>query len=473
MKNKFKILYVSSEVSPFAGVGNLAEVAGTLPKYLKNLGHDVRVMMPNYKSINERKYVLRDVIRLKGLKISISGKTLQANGKSAFLPNSKVQIYFLDNKELFQRDGLYGAKPDILFDDNAERFLFFSLGCLETLKLLYWQPDIIHCNDWQTALIPALLKKHYLKDQFFQNTKTVFSLCSTARGNKTTTEAAKLAGISDILKDELSGDTFDFMACGLKNADIITISDGMISEQTRLDTSANKNVISVANGIDTQIWDAQNSKAVKHHFSDVDLTGKKDNKKVLQEQTGLAVDEKKPLLLVVSEWLSSTALDAVVQIAKSIIDTGAQLLFIGQAEKSKQSDIDKIVAKNAQTVKVEKRASDEGLQNVIAGSDVLLLPNEPGDGNNWGQLYALQYGTIPVVLHSILPSKSKANASLLQIGKLSADNVLKTIKQLVKDFEATTEWQQRVHSAMKSDFSWDNAIDGYIKSYQKVAAKKK
>jgi starch synthase len=469
MKNKFKILYVSSEVSPFAGYGNLSEVAGVLPKYLKNLGHDIRVMMPNYKSINERKYVLRDVIRLKGLKIDIAGNTMQANGKSAFLPNSKVQIYFLDNKEFFQRDGLYGINAHSMFEDNADRFLFFAIGCLETLKLLYWQPDIIHCNDWQTALIPALLQKRYKDDAFFENTQTVFSLFSIPEGSKISAASAKEAGIAKLLPEEVGDDNFDFAACGLKHADIVTVSDGLALEVN----SGTKKPVSVAIGIDGQIWDAENSKSVKHHFSDADLSGKNKNKSALQEQAGLPVDNSKPVVAVIPSWLSDKALQAVVEISDKITAGGAQLLFVGQGEKKIQSVIDKMVAASKKTAAVEKRASQSVIQNAIAGADILLLPNESGTGNNTGQLCALRYGTLPVVEHSVIPEKLKANEALLQIKKLSADNVLSIVVKSIENYKKTSEWQQRVHSAMKIDFSWDIAIDGYIESYQKVAAKKK
>jgi len=177
MKNNLNIFFVSSEVTPFTHPGELGDVSGSLPKYLKNLGHDIRVMMPNYKVVNKRKYVLRDVIRLQGLKIKVGEEVYEASAKSAFIPESKVQIYFLDNKHFFDRGGIYfDNKTGKAFKDNAERYIFFCIGCLETLKLLHWQPDIIHCNDWCTALIPALLKSVYAKDHFFKNTKTVLSI---------------------------------------------------------------------------------------------------------------------------------------------------------------------------------------------------------------------------------------------------------------------------------------------------------
>ena len=164
-----KICYVSSEVVPFAKTGGLADVAGALPIALKDLGQDVRLMMANYKSINERKFTLREVIRLKEVHVNLGQETKVVDGKTAFLPNSKVHVYFLHIPEYFDRKELYtDPTTGKDFEDNAERFAFFSKSVLETLKLLYWQPDIIHCNEWQTALIPFYLKTIYKNDDYDQ-----------------------------------------------------------------------------------------------------------------------------------------------------------------------------------------------------------------------------------------------------------------------------------------------------------------
>jgi starch synthase len=477
MKNKFKILYVASEVAPFPSVGKLADVAGALPKYLKNLGHEIRVMMPNYKSINERKYVLRDVIRLKGLKIPMAGQTLQVNGKSAFLPNSKVQIYFLDNSDFFERDGIYGSAKEPLFEDNASRFMFFALGCLETLKLLYWQPDIIHCNDWQTGLIPALLKTRYHDDAFFQNTRTVLSVCSSADDGKVPGDSARLAGVTDVLSDVSASQPFDFMACGLTHADVVTISDEVLlaGEPSHRDIAKKKknSVIMVRDGIDGQLWDAENGSEIEHHFSAAEPGGKTDNKKQILTQVGLRIDLEKPLLAVVPAWLSRAAFDAVLASSGDIAALGIPMVFVGPVEKDKQIKIDKIVKSNSDLFAFEKRASEAFMHAAIAGSDILLLPNEPGLGNNMGQLYALSYGTLPIVLHKTLSRKNAAAESVFEIGELSADKLLDAVKDAVAAYQKTTEWRKLQHSAMNTDFSWDRAIDGYVKSYQKVAAKKK
>jgi len=172
-----KVWYLSSEVSPFAKTGGLGDVTGAFPKALKMQDQEIRVIMPKYKSINERKYVLREVIRLKDIPVTINNVTRTINVKSAFLPDSKVQIYFVEIPELFSRSGIYtDSASGKDFPDNVERFAYFCKGALETLKILSWRPDVIHCNDWQTALLPYYLNTIYKDDDFLKGIKTVFTI---------------------------------------------------------------------------------------------------------------------------------------------------------------------------------------------------------------------------------------------------------------------------------------------------------
>ena len=175
--NQYKVWYLASEVSPFAKTGGLGDVTGSFPKALKTKNQEIRVIMPKYKSINERKYVLREVIRLKDIPVTINDVTRTINVKSAFLPDSKVQIYFVEIPEFFGRSGLYtDSATGKDFPDNAERFAYFCKGALETLKILSWRPDIIHCNEWQSALTPYYLNTIYKDDDFLQGIKTIFTI---------------------------------------------------------------------------------------------------------------------------------------------------------------------------------------------------------------------------------------------------------------------------------------------------------
>ncbi|MEK6571928.1 MAG: glycogen/starch synthase, partial [Bacteroidota bacterium] len=183
MSRPLNILFVSSEVEPFAKTGGLADVSGALPQAIKDLGHEIRIIMPKYRSVGQRKLRLHEVLRLKKIEVPIGQEVEKGSVKSCILTNTraKIQVYFLDNESLFDRSGLYGNSDSHKdYADNDKRFIFFCRGVLETLKRLGWQPDIIHCNDWQTGLIPAYLKTLYRSDPFFARVKTIFTVHNMA-----------------------------------------------------------------------------------------------------------------------------------------------------------------------------------------------------------------------------------------------------------------------------------------------------
>jgi starch synthase len=183
MLKPIDVLFVATEVDPFVKTGSVADLAGALPKSVKTLGHEIRVMLPGYGTINERRHHLHNLLRMKDIEVPVGNRIERAYVKSSYLncENKKVQVYFLSNDRYFNREGLY-ANPATkeYFPDNDERFIFFCRGVLETLKRLGWQPKIIHCNDWQCGLIPVYLKTIYKNDPYFQNIRTVFTAYSLA-----------------------------------------------------------------------------------------------------------------------------------------------------------------------------------------------------------------------------------------------------------------------------------------------------
>mgnify|MGYP006290846131 CR=1 FL=1 len=221
MKDRLRILMLSSEVAPFAKTGGLADVAGALPKKLHEMGHDVRVIMPRYGGISERKFVLRDVIRLKKIPVIMGGKEYAVSAKSAFIPDSKVQVYLLENKQYFGRKELYvDPKTGNGFDDNAERFILFCCAVIDTMRLLHWKPQVIHCNDWQTALVPWFLKHKFKDDEFFAETSTLLSIHNMAYQGDFPAKALSKSGCLDDLQDSgndqiIKYDKVNFLKAGL------------------------------------------------------------------------------------------------------------------------------------------------------------------------------------------------------------------------------------------------------------------
>jgi len=240
MSKPISILFVASEVEPFIKTGSIGDLAGNLPKAVKSLGHDIRVMLPGYGFINSRRFQIHNLLRMKDIDVPVANEMERAYVKSSYLSseNHKVLVYFLANDKFFSREGLYfHPETKKYFPDNDERFIFFCRGILETLKRLRWQPDIIHCNDWQCGLIPAYLKTVYKNDPFFKNVRTVFTAYSMAsHASFPLSSYAKTGLPPGLLPENGSGSTdrLNFLRAGLTFADMVTTFGSKAEKGIRL-----------------------------------------------------------------------------------------------------------------------------------------------------------------------------------------------------------------------------------------------
>ncbi len=490
MENQLKILYVSSEVAPFAKTGGLADVSGSLPKYVKEAGHDVRIVMPKYKFINERKYVLRDVIRLRDIKVPMGEKVITTSVKSAFLPNSKVQIYFVCHPDYFSRSGIYvDPETNADYPDNGERFAFFSRSILEILKTLHWQPDIIHCNDWQTALIPYFLKKYYKDNSFFEETRSLLTLHNLAFQGIFDKKILSFLGISDEEFDSDNSLEFfgkvNFLKSGILNADLLsTVSKTYAKEIQKSENygfglqnflkKRKKELFGIINGVDYDRWNPEVDKLIPHNYSINDLSGKLLNKKALLETVKLPFDEKIPVIGIVSRITDQKGFDLICESLEELAALDLQLIVLGIGEPKYQNLLEKAAKKNPRKIAVNF-SFDEKLSHLIeAGSDIFLMPSkfEPCGLN---QIYSLKYGTIPIVhetgglADTVKDFSEKSQKGFGFVFKeYSKDALLSTVKRSLKIFEDKDVWMKLVKRAMKQDFSWEKVLPQYLDLYQKM-----
>lgn len=227
MPKSLEVLFVATEAEPFVRTGSLANLAGSLPRSVKALGHDIRVMLPGYSLISNRRFQIHNLLRMRDIDIPVGNITERANVKSSYLngDNQKVQVYFLANDRYFNREGLYyHPETKKYFHDNDERFIFFCRGVLETLKRLHWQPRIIHCNDWQCGLIPVYLKTLYKDDPYFKNVRTVFTAYSLASHGSFPRSSFDKTGLPSSLCPEFAEQQarLNFLRAGLTYADVVT-----------------------------------------------------------------------------------------------------------------------------------------------------------------------------------------------------------------------------------------------------------
>ena len=496
MKNNFKIFYVSAEVTPFIKEQGVADTAGALPKALKDLGHDIRMMMPNYRSVNERKYILRDVIRLKEMSVQLGDKTINANGKSAFLPDSKVQIYFLDYKPFFDRNTIYrDPKTKKEYADNAERFSFFALGCLETLKLLHWQPDIIHCNDWATALIPFFLRTKYRDDPFFKNTKVLLTVHDLSEQGIFTSDRIDALGLSADQhyagsQIEVNG-KFNFLKAGVLCADSISLVGESFAKEVKKNADIafglgeiiqkrKRAVTGVDVGIDALAWNPEANSHFEHHFSATSLAGKGKSKAAFLEEHGLTQNEQLLFIVVMVNTQLINEFDKFEQFLADLLKLEAQVLVMGELTTKMQRALGRLAKQSGNRFACEAAPDEAFLHRSLAAADLLLqlgsIINLPVN-----HFHAMRYGTVPVVseksefsalINDYNQKVSIANGFLVP-EKASAKQIQKIVQQAVGLFAQKSKWQKLVKNAMKQDNSWHSIAESHTKIYSHLLGRNK
>ena len=229
MSNKFRILYVASEINPFLQTSEVAELVRKLPQAMQERGMEIRILVPRFGLINERKNRLHEVVRLSGINIAVGEEEKPLVIKVASIPNAKLQVYFIDNEDYFHRKYVFYDKENNFYEDNDERAIFFCKGVLETVKKLGWAPDVVHCNDWITSLIPMYLKTTYKNDPIFKNAKSVFTVYDTPFSHKfdgDLLDKVKMMDIDDSALSPLkSGDFEGFVKVGIEYADAVIKSE--------------------------------------------------------------------------------------------------------------------------------------------------------------------------------------------------------------------------------------------------------
>jgi starch synthase len=223
--SKLKILYVASEINPFLQYSEVGNLLRKLPQAMQERGFEVRILIPRFGLINERRNRLHEVVRLSGINIPVGDEEKPLSIKVASIPNAKLQVYFIDNEDYFNRKSVFHDKSENLHDDNDDRVIFFCKGVMETVKKLEWAPDIIHCNDWMTSLIPLYLKTRYKLDPIFKNAKSVFTVHNNPlnfKFGKDLMSKVKMLDIEDTMLSHLKTADYEaFVKMGIEYADAV------------------------------------------------------------------------------------------------------------------------------------------------------------------------------------------------------------------------------------------------------------
>lgn len=492
MKGRLRILYLSSEIAPFAKTGGLADVASALPKALHEMGHEIRLMMPKYGCINERKYTLREVIRLKNVPVKSGDGQVITGVKSAFLPDTKVQIYFLDYKPAFGRHQLYvDPKTKTDFIDNAERFAIFSRGVLETLKILHWEPNVIHCNDWQTSLIPILLKTEYANDPFFKKMTTLLTIHNLAYQGVFNSDVLAQIALSDQLLTEGSDFEFygkvNFLKAGILNADMLTTVSDKYAQEVQSDpefgcglegvlSGRKDSFVGILNGVDYDLWNPETDELIPQNYSITNLDKKIENKKALLKKNNLEFKERTPVIGMISRLADQKGFDLIADALDDLMKLNIQMVILGTGDARYHEMFETLRVKFPQKLAVNLKYDNELAHLIEAGSDMFLMPSryEPCGLN---QMYSLKYGTVPIVrttggladtIEEFDLENDRGNGFVFK--EYSSQEMLKAIKRAVDLYVDQDVWQDLRKKGMRQNFSWQTSAEKYIKLYSKIEA---
>ncbi len=485
-----KIAFASSEIIPFAKTGGLGEVSGTLPIELEKLGHEVKVFMPKYYQVNEYEYNHHYDSLIGELKITTGGYEHSVHAFYGKLPNSNVDAYFIHYPNFFHRSKIYTEDWD-----EDERFILFSKAVIQILQKLGWAPDILHANDWQTGLLPVLLRETYGWDSLFHKTKTVFTIHNIGYQGRFSLESYKRAELPPHLYENggiLSHENdSNFMKAAIMYSDVInTVSETYAKELLTKEHGYGmdgylwqryNDYYGIINGVDYEIWSPEKDKHITCNYSMNDLSGKLENKITLLNKLELVFNKNIPLIGVISRLVSQKGVDIIVEALPELLGLDIQMVVLGSGKKHFEEYFKQFSKIVPSKLKVHIGYSEELSHQIEAAADIFLMPSlyEPCGLN---QIYSLKYGTVPVVrktggLADTVQDWNEYNANGQDIGngfsfnEYSAKALMHSVKRAINDFHNKPVWHKIQMNGMVKDYSWESSAKKYIELYKKALSK--
>lgn len=494
MPKGLNILFCTSEVTPYSKTGGLADVSNSLPQELNALGHAVRIITPKYGSLDERKLRIYEIKRLTGIEVPVGDRIAICNIKSSFIvsPKGKVQVFLIENDEFFGQSSPYlDPKTGKDYSNNDERFIFYNRAVVQVLGLLGWQPDIIHCNDWQTGLIPAYIKTIHSKDPLLNSVKSAFTIHNLAFQGLFPHKSFLKTGLPLNIYNEDGVEyynQFSFLKTGLMFSDIITtVSEKYAQEITTSNEygygfegilkKRKKDLYGILNGVDYTVWNPEKDKLIPFRYSSKELPLKRENKKELVKQFGLEYNAEVPVIGVISRLTDQKGFDLVEAIMKDLMAENIQMIILGTGDKTYQKKFESFKKKNPKKVGLHLGFSEEFAHLIESGSDMFLMPSryEPCGLN---QMYSLRYGTIPIVratggLADTISEYKNGKGNGFVFDKYEPSGLLNAIKRALKLYKNREEWIKLVRQAMAYDYSWEVSAKKYVDLYRSLIKKEK
>lgn len=478
-----KICFATSECVPYVKTGGLADVSGSLPKALAELGHEVKVFLPLYQSIKTTELGLHFSDDLQEMSVQIGEKVIPFYAWHGTLPGSNVDVHFIECAHYYHRKHVYTED-----DDEDERFIFFQHAVFQILQRYHWAPDIIHANDWQCALLPVLLKMKYHWDALFSRTATLLTIHNIGYQGRFSSEAI---GKADLFYDqfypggpyEFHG-SFSFLKTGLLFAEMIsTVSPTYAKEiQTKEYGAGLEGVLAsrradmqgILNGIDTDIWSPEVDAYIQHHYAHESIEKKTLNKRDLLESVGLPFHEDVPVIGIISRFTGQKGFDLLRPVMHAALQMPVQFVILGSGE-TQLEDFFRFAAQSfPEKVWTYIGFNNELSHRVTAGSDIFLMPSlyEPCGLN---QMYSLNYGTVPIVrktgglADTVMDYHEFEGAGNgFSFHDKSPEALMNAIARAVLLYSQKDEWRTIMLRGMKTDFTWKHSAKQYEMLYEEA-----
>lgn len=486
MPEALKILFLASEVAPLAKTGGLADVAYALPRALHEAGHDARVAMPCYGFLPQSAHGERCAMTA----ARMNGHTIYGALRLSEVPGTEVPLYLVEHENYFNREHPYqGAYGE--YRDNLERFSFFSVAALDGVQRAGWAPDVVHCNDWHTAVAPAYLATRLRHDPFWARKPSLLTIHNLGYQGRFSTELFPQTGLPQEL---LTPDYFEYYGD-------LNLLKGGIAFSTKVSTVSRRyareiqtpewgcgldgflrkradDVAGIVNGVDYTEWNPGTDKRIAASYTKKDLTGKAVCKRALQKELSLPVSDA-PLFGIVSRLVWNKGLDLLVDALPAMLGENLQLVVLGTGDAYYETALADGIGRRSDRARVVFRYSDDLAHRIYAGADFFLMPShfEPC---GLGQLYAMAYGAVPVVrrtggladtVRDITPAnRVRGRATGLTFSGTSGESLAAEVRRAMELYGRKEAYRAVQVAGMAEDFSWRRASEAYVALYERTIA---
>jgi len=468
-----RIAIISAEAVPYSKTGGLGDVAGALPKALKQIGHDAVLITPCYWQ-TKGEYLWETAID--DLWVTWRGRSVQA--KAFYSEANGSPTFLIDYPPLFHRDSIYG------YTEDYERFAFFNHAALELIKRVGDAPQIVHLNDWHCGFAAVELASRRQHDPYWQGTRTVFSIHNMAyQGGFSMSELPALGFTSQFARNAFSFDRFaSAMKAGLEVSDTLSTVSRRYAQEIQtseygyglewLTRQRANRLIGITNGVDYEVWDPETDVELPAHFSIDDLSGKRECKRALLEQFSLPIELDRPIYASVTRLTGQKGVELIKEGAGDILASGAFFIALGSGEKDSEKFLQAMRDHSPSRVGVYIGYNEKLAHLIEAGADMFLMPSkfEPCGLN---QMYSLRYGTVPIVRATGGLDDTVQNWAAVtetgngfKFGPYRADKLLEKIYEARFAYEDKAAWAKIQRNGMSIDNSWENAARNYIELYK-------